>query len=47
MKVRLHKVALQGRWPSKTVTVNDRFNRIEVSLADTVPVNYIVTSKMR
>ena len=24
--IRLHKVALQGRWPSKTVAVNYRFN---------------------
>ena len=26
MKVRLRKVTLQGRWPSKTVTLNDRFH---------------------
>ena len=27
MKDGLHKVALQGRWPSKTMTVNDGFYR--------------------
>ena len=34
LHIRPHKVALQGRWPYKTVTVNDRFYCIMVLLYD-------------